>query len=63
LLPACLITAGIAAAQTRPNIVWIWADNLAYGDLGVYGSDRVEDQVPYRQHSLMRLVRYGTVEG
>jgi uncharacterized sulfatase len=45
LLPACLITAGIAAAQTRPNIVWIWADNLAYGDLGVYGSDRVETPV------------------
>ena len=32
-------------AQPRPNIVWIWADNLAYGDVGVYSSDRVETPV------------------
>ncbi len=35
----------VGVAQPRPNIVWIWADNLAYGDVGVYGSDRVETPV------------------
>ncbi|MFP4055692.1 MAG: sulfatase [Candidatus Brocadiia bacterium] len=25
----------------RPNIVWIWADNLAYRDLGCYGSPSI----------------------
>ena len=35
-----------AAAETRtPNIVWIWADNLAYGDLGVYGNRRIKTPV------------------
>jgi arylsulfatase A len=29
----------------RPNILFIWADNLGYGDLGLYGSDRVETPV------------------
>jgi len=26
------------AQEAPPNIVWIWADNLAYADLGCYGS-------------------------
>jgi len=29
----------------RPNLVWIWADNLAYGDLSCYGSDHVRTPV------------------
>lgn len=37
-LGASLLPAGrVLPAQLRPNIVWIWADNLAYADLGVYG--------------------------
>lgn len=29
----------------RPSIVWIWADNLAYGDLPVYGNTRIRTPV------------------
>lgn len=29
-----------AAGPRRPNIVWIWADNLAYQDLSCYGNRR-----------------------
>ena len=34
----------VAAAPSAmpPNIVWIWADNLAYADVAVYGHPRVE---------------------
>jgi arylsulfatase A-like enzyme len=28
------------AAPSKPNLVWIWADNLAWGDLACYGSKR-----------------------
>jgi arylsulfatase A-like enzyme len=46
LLLASLVTGGLRAAQPPPpNIVWIWADNLAYGDLGVYRSDHVKTPV------------------
>ena len=51
-LAACLvflvITAAIASiallpasalAESRPNILFILADNLGYGELGVYGGD------------------------
>jgi len=31
-----------AGSAGKPNIVWIWADNLAYQDLGCYGSTRVK---------------------
>ena len=44
-LAALLRLVAQSPAQTPPNIIWIWADNLAYGDLGVYGSDRVRTPV------------------
>ena len=28
--------------KTKPNLVWIWCDNLAYGDLGCYGNERIK---------------------
>jgi len=28
----------LARQAERPNIVWIWGDNVAYADLGVYGN-------------------------
>jgi arylsulfatase A-like enzyme len=28
-----------------PNILWIWADNLGYGDLSCYGSESIETPV------------------
>ncbi len=35
-----------AGARTQPpNLIWIWCDNLAYGDLGCYGNPRIETPV------------------
>ncbi len=28
--------------HSQPNIVWIWSDNLAYRDLGIYGNSRIQ---------------------
>ncbi len=46
-LMTCLVLTVCAAAAPagetdKPNLVWIWADNLAYGDLGVYGNREIK---------------------
>ena len=34
---AILGTTPLAVAQEKPNVVMILADNIGYGDIGVYG--------------------------
>lgn len=41
------------AADSRPNILWIWCDNLAYEDLGIYSGDETRSPV------INRLARQG----
>lgn len=36
------LTASPAAAQTRPNVVLIYADDLGYGDVSAYGAGRLK---------------------
>lgn len=59
LLGALVLTsfsAGAASAEatSRPNIIFIMADDLGYGDLGSYGGERIETP------NLDRLAREGT---
>ena len=41
LLP-CLCTTSSLAAQERPNVLFILADDLGYGELSCYGQERFE---------------------
>jgi arylsulfatase A len=32
-----VFAAGVSAAETKPNLIFILADDLGYGDLGSFG--------------------------
>ncbi len=49
-----LLPASVPAAQTKPNIIFIHADDLGYGDLSCYG------QKNFRTPNLDRLAAEGT---
>jgi len=34
----CLVAGVAAAQQTKPNVIFILADNVGYGDMGPYGA-------------------------
>ena len=52
-------TASTQTLARKPNIVWIWADNLAYRDLGCYGSPTVKTPVVDRlARDGVRLTQY-----
>ena len=65
-LPLMASAAGAAGkAQRKPNLVWIWCDNLAYGDLSCYGNERIktpvvdkmaEEGVRFMQHYVAHTV-------
>ncbi len=45
--------------HSKPNIVWIWADNLAYRDLGCYGNQNIKTPAIDRlAESGVRLTQY-----
>src|SRR5258708_96635 len=67
VLGSCLATATLPGAvaraeQPRPNIFFILADNLGYGDLGVYGGGELRGAPPPRIDELaaqgLRLTQF-----
>jgi hypothetical protein len=68
--PAGLMTIGAtlspigqsALAQTKPNVVFILADNVGYGDLGPYGGGELRGaptpRIDQLAHEGLRLTQY-----
>jgi arylsulfatase A len=44
-LAASAASLGAGQPARPPNIIWIWADNLAYSDLGIYGGQSARTPV------------------
>lgn len=42
LLCALLFAACVSAAETKPNVIFILADDLGYGDLGCFGQKKIK---------------------
>ena len=42
VLIAAFLCIGVEAQTRKPNIVFIFADDLGYGDTGIYGSDVIQ---------------------
>ena len=49
-----LIVSSTALAQDKPNIVFMMADNLGYGDVGVYGGGELRGAPTPRIDNLAR---------
>ena len=59
---ACVTSAMAAAADTKPNVVFILADNVGYGDLGPYGGGELRGaptpRIDQLAHEGLRLTQY-----
>jgi len=58
----CLVAGVAAAQQTKPNVVFILADNVGYGDMGPYGGGELRGYPTPRADQLaregLRLTQY-----
>ena len=52
----CILSAIILSAQTRPNIIYIMADDLGYADLSCYG--RKDYQTPNLDHLASQGIKF-----